>query len=177
MSRAEAAQAEGKTRDARRAVQRALRIDPRAVRAWILLGSLEAERGRSKAALAAWCRVPMIERKHGALVYPRIESAYAALDRSREFESYLHGLLAERGDDGHARLALARSLAARGEIDESLAELRRVLEREPDHLAARAVLGEQEAPEHRDPEATKELAELLDVLDRRGLLRSRERLA
>ncbi len=173
---AEAAQAEGRTRDARRAVKRALHTDPRSVRAWILQGQIEAERGRSKAALAAWCRVPAIDRKSGALVYPHIESAYAALDRSREFEGYLRGLLAERPDDLHARLALGRALAARGEIEEALAELRRLLDREPDQLAARAVLGRLLLSEHRDPEATKEYAELLDVLERRGLLRTRERI-
>lgn len=173
---AEAAQGEGRTRDARRAVKRALRANPRCVRAWILQGQLEAERGRSKAALAAWQQVPRIDRKSGALVYPRIESAYAALDRSREFEGYLRELLAERGDDLHVRLALSRALAARGEIEEALAELRRVLERDPEQLAARAVLGRLLLAEHRDPEATKEYAELLDVLERCGLLRARERL-
>jgi lipopolysaccharide biosynthesis regulator YciM len=176
VDRAEAAHAEGNMREARRAVKRALRCDERSVRAWILLGQLEAERGRSRAALAAWSRVPTIDRKSGALVYPHIESAYAALDRSRDFDRFLHGLLAERGDDLHARLALGRSLAARGEIEEALAELRRVLERDPEQLAARAVIGRLLLSEHRDPEATKEYAELLDVLERRGLLRTRERL-
>jgi lipopolysaccharide biosynthesis regulator YciM len=176
VDRAHAAHAEGNMREARRATQRALRCDLGCVRAWILLGQLEAERGRSKAALAAWSRVPTTSRKSGALVYPHIESAYAALGRSRDFESYLRGLLTERDDDLHARLALGRALAARGEIEEALAELRRVLERDPEHLEARAVIGRLLLSEHRDPEATKEYAELLDVLERCGLLRARERL-
>jgi lipopolysaccharide assembly protein B len=174
---AETANAEGNAREAHRALKRALRADPRSVRAWLLLGALEAERGRSKAALAAWRRVPAIDRKSGALAYPRIESAYAALDRSREFEVYLRELLSEREDDAYARLALTRALAARGEVDEALAELRRLLERDPEHLGARAALGRLLLSEHRDPEATKEYGELLDVLERRGLLRARERLA
>jgi len=176
VDRAEAEHAEGNMREARRATRRALKCDERSVRAWILLGQLEAERGRSKAALAAWSRVPAVDRKSGALVYPHIESAYAALDRSRDFEGFLRSLLAERGDDLHARLALARALAARGEIEEALAELRRVLDRDPEHLAARAAVGRLLLSEHRDPEATKEYAELLDVLERCGLLRARERL-
>ena len=174
---AETANAEGDTREARRAIKRALRADPRSVRAWLLLGALEAERGRSTAALVAWKRVPAIDRKSGVLAYPRIESAYAALDRSREFEDYLRELLGEREDDAHARLALSRSLAARGEVDEAVAELRRLLERDPEHLGARAALGRLLLSEHRDPEATKEYGELLDVLERRGLLRSREKLS
>src|SRR5262249_46054423 len=101
---------------------------------------------------------------------------YAALDRSREFETYLRELLAERGDDVHVRLALSRALAARGEIDEAIAELRRVLERDPEHLAARAALGRLLLSEHRDPAATKAYGELLEGLGRCGLRRSRERL-
>ena len=173
---AEAAQAEGRSGEARRAAKRALRANPGSVRGWLVQGALEAERGRSKAALAAWCRVPAIDRRSGALAYPRIESAYAALDRSREFESYLRGLLTEREDDPHARLALGRALAARGEVEEALAELRRLLERDPENLEARAAIGRLLLSERRDPEATKEYAELLDVLERRGLLRTREQL-
>jgi len=174
---AEAAQAEGRDDEARRAVKRALRANPRSVRGWLVLGSLEAERGSSKAALAAWSRIPSLDRRSGVLVYPRIEAAYAALGRAGEFEDYLRRLLAERDDDAHARLALARTLGARGDVEEALAELRRLLEREPDHLEARAVLGRLLLSEHRDADTTKEYAELLDVLDRRGLLRTRERLS
>jgi len=174
---AEAAQAEGRAEEGRRAVKRALRANPRSVRGWLVLGSLESERGASKAALAAWSRIPSLDRRSGALVYPRIEAAYAALGRAGEFEGYLRGLLAERDDDVHARLALARTLGARGDVEEALAELRRLFEREPDHLEARAVLGRLLISEHRDADTTKEYAELLDVLERRGLLRTRERLS
>lgn len=177
VDKGEAALAEGRTDEARRSLKRALRRNPRSVRAWIALGGLEAERGRSKAALAAWKKVPEIDRRSGALVYPRIGSAYAALDRAREHEAYLRRLLAERGDDVHARLALARALASRGETGEAVAELRRILEREPDNLEARGALGRLLLAEHRDAEATKEYVELLDVLERRGLLRRPEPLS
>ena len=173
---AEAAQAEGRLDDARRALKRALRRNPRSVRAWLALGGLEAERGRPKAARAAWEKVPALDRRSGALVYPRIEAACAAEGRPRAFEAYLRSLLAEREDDPQARLALARALAARGEIEEALAELRRLLEREPENLEARAVVGRLLLSERRDAETAKEYAELLDVLERRGLLRVRERL-
>jgi lipopolysaccharide biosynthesis regulator YciM len=172
-----AAQAEGRHADARRAVKRALKRDPSHVGAWIALGELEAERGKVKAALAAWSRVPALDRSRGELVYPRIEASYAALERSRDFEAWLEELLRERPDDPHARFALARAHAARGEVEEALGGMRRLLAQDPDDLAVRGALGRMLLAEQREPDALKEYAELLDVLEREGLLRRREKLS
>jgi lipopolysaccharide biosynthesis regulator YciM len=166
---AETALAEGRSDDARRAVKQALRKDKQNVRAWIVLGNLEAERDRAKAALAAWARVPAIDRRSGPRVYPQLEATYAALGRPREFEGFLRELLEERPDDSGARLALVRTLAARGDADDAVAELRRILGREPDDVEARSTLGRLLLSEHRDADATKEYGELLQVLERRGL--------
>ena len=174
---AEAARAEGRSDEARKIVKRALRLDPKSVRAWCVLGELEAERGRAKAALAAWLRVPELDRRAGPLVYPQLEATYAALSRTREFETCLRGLLASRPDDRGARLALARSLAARGDADPALAELGQLLERDPEDLEARATLGRILLAERRDAEAAKAHAELIAALERQGLLRARESLA
>ena len=166
---AESARAEGRSDEARRAVKQALRKDKQNVRAWIVLGDLEAERDRGKAALTAWGRVPAIDRGSGPQVYPQLEATYAALGRPREFEGFLRELLEERPEDSGARLALACTLAARGDTDDAVAELRRILESEPDDVEARSTLGRLLLSEHRDPDATKEYGELLDVLERRGL--------
>jgi len=166
---AETARAEGRSDEARRTVKQALRKDRQNVRAWIVLGDLEAERDRGKAALAAWGRVPAIDRGSGPQVYPQLEATYAALGRPREFEGFLRELLEERPEDSGARLALACTLAARGDTDDAVAELRRILESEPDDVEARSRLGRLLLSEHRDPDATKEYGELLDVLERRGL--------
>jgi len=174
---ADAARAEGRSNEARKAVKRALRQNERCVRAWIVLGELEAERGRAKAALAAWRRVPELDRRAGPLVYPQLEATYAALGRTREFEACLRGLLETRADDRGARLALARSLAARGDAEPALAELARVLLSDPEDLEARATLGRILLAERRDAEAAKAHAELIGALERQGLLRVRESLA
>ena len=163
---AEAAHAEGRSDDARKALKRALRRDASAVRAWIALGEIEAERGRTKAALSAWSKVPTLDRKAGAQVYPRLEASYAAADRARDFEGYLEKLIDERPDDVEARLALARARAARGASEEAIAELRGALERDPDHIETRTTLGRILLAENRDSEAPKAYAELLDVLER-----------
>jgi lipopolysaccharide biosynthesis regulator YciM len=173
---AEAARAEGRNGDARKAVKRALRNDRHLVRAWITLGELEAERGRSKAALAAWVRVAEIDRRSGPLIYPQLEATYAALGRPRDFEKLLRGLLEGDPDDAGARLAMARTLAARGEIDAAVVQVRRVLERDADDLGALEVLGRLLLAERRDSAACQVLGELLDALGRNDLLRARERL-
>lgn len=173
---AEACQAEGDSVEARRAVKRALRKDPECVRGWVVLGDLEAERGKHKAALSAWSRVPEIDRRSGPLVFPKLEPTYAALNRPRDFEMYLRGLLDGQPHDADARIALAHTLAARGDVDVAIDELRHVEAHDPDNLEARAVLGRLLLAERRDAAAVRAHGELIDVLERRGLLREREKL-
>jgi Flp pilus assembly protein TadD len=121
-------------------------------------------------------RVPEIDCRSGPLVYSQLEATYAALGRSRDFEKLLQGLLEKHPDDAGARLTLARTLAARGEIDGAVAELRRRLEDDADGLEAHDTLGRILLAEGRESEACQVLGELLDALDRRGLLRPREKL-
>jgi lipopolysaccharide biosynthesis regulator YciM len=164
---AETERAEGRPDAARRALKKALRRDPQGVRAWILLGELEAERGRSRKALAAWGRVPDLDRRAGPAVYPRLAATFAALGRPRDHEVFLRGLIDTQPDDVEARLALARALAARGAVDEAVAEARAALERDPDALTVHLALGRLLISEGRNEEAGKAHQELLDVLERR----------
>ena len=157
---------EGHTQAARKALQRALHIDPGSVRAWIALGEVEAELGRAKDALAAWRRVPEVDRRAGSLVYARIAATFAALDRAREHEAWLRELLDADPEDPGARLALARAFAARGAIEEALAEVQGVLDREPSHLEAHAARGRILLGASRDGDVVKAHEALLDVLER-----------
>ncbi len=171
---AETAHAEGRSDEARRALRKALRRRRDTPRAWILLGELEAERGRMQRALAAWMRVPELDRRGGPRVYARIEAGYASLGRTGDYEAYLRALLETRPEDRGARLALARSLAARGETGAAEQELRLLLQADGDDLEARSALLRMRLLEERDPrEAAREL---LDTLERRGLLRVQEAL-
>lgn len=168
VEQAEAAHAEGRTDDARRAVRAALRRDPRRVRAFILLGSLEAELGRPRAALAAWQRVPQLDRRAGPQVYPRLAATFAALGRARDHEGFLAGLLEEQPDDAGARVALARALAARGETGAALAELRAIVERDPDDLEAQHALGTLVLAAGASEEALRCYGDLLRRIERRA---------
>jgi lipopolysaccharide biosynthesis regulator YciM len=174
---AEVAAAEGRSQDARRALKQALRKDRACVGAWCRLGELEAERGKPRAALAAWARVPRLDRSAGRRVYPQLEATYAALDRTRDYEALLRELLAETPEDSVAELALARTLAARGDLEEALGVLRGMLVRDSDDLEVRGMLGRLLLSERRDAEAAKQYAELLDLLERRGLVGPRAEVA
>jgi lipopolysaccharide biosynthesis regulator YciM len=167
---AEAAHAEGDHDRARRTAKRALRRDEKCIEAWRLLGSLEAERGRPKAALAAWAEIPRLDRGSGPLVYRQLEATYAALGRTREFETYIRGILERHPEDIGARRALAALLGARGEIDAAVAELSHLLRKDGDDLGARAALGRMLLSENRTADAMREYRALIDALERRGLL-------
>ena len=112
----------------------------------------------------------------GPLVFPKLEPTYAALNRPRDFETYLRGLLDGQPNDADARIALARALAARGEVEDAIGELKHVDAHDPDNLEARAVLGRLLLAERRDEAAVRAHGELIDVLERRGLLKEREKL-
>src|SRR5262249_15984270 len=128
---ARAAAAEGRSADARRAVKQALRRDRGCTDAWALLGELEAERGKNRAARAPWPRAPRRGGPRGPRVYPQPEAASAALGRPRDYEGLLRQLLAETPEDRGLRLALARTLAARGDAEEAIAGLRGLLGAHP----------------------------------------------
>jgi lipopolysaccharide biosynthesis regulator YciM len=176
LEQGEALAAEGRSDAARRALGRCLRCDPGLAEAWLRLGELEASRGKHKKALVAWKKALAAERRLAERLYPRLESAWAALGQARSFEAELRAELSLRPDDVEARLALARTLAARGDGERALAELDPVFERNPERLDAHAARARILLGEGRDAEATKALGELLDALEAQGALITREAL-
>ena len=173
---AQAAHASGRTEEARKALRKATKRDPGLAIAWARLGEIEAERGKNKAALAAWKKLVETDRRAAARVYPRLETAYAALGQAREFETLMRELLAERPGDTAARLALVRHLAARGDLEAALHEADEAIGRDPEHLALHGARARALLTAGRESEAVKALDDLLGVLDRQGLLEHRERL-
>ncbi len=166
LEEAEAAHAEGRSDDARRLLRRARRRDRDHAPTLVLLGTVEAERGRNAAALRAWQEAVRADPRCGPIVYPRLEAAFASAGRTREFEAYLRALLAERPDDAAARLALSRALAAWGEVDAAVAELRTVIDAGGPGALPRAALVRVLLDAKREGEALAELAPLLDAVER-----------
>jgi lipopolysaccharide biosynthesis regulator YciM len=163
---AEVERGEGRTHAARKALERAARGDAGCVRAWIALGEVEAELGRSRQALAAWRRVPEIDRRAGPQVYARTAATFAALGRARDQEVWLRELIAADPNDPGARIALARALGARGAWEEALALLDELGEREPDRLDAQVARSRILLAAGKDEPARAAHAALLDLLER-----------
>jgi lipopolysaccharide biosynthesis regulator YciM len=67
--------------DARRAVDQALAVNPKCVRASLILGDIHAKQGDDEDALAAWKRVENQDPVYLALVAERMMDAYQRLDR------------------------------------------------------------------------------------------------
>jgi len=171
VSMAEAARAEGRIDDARKAARTAVRRNDESVRAWIALGEIESERGKGKAALAAWSRVPGIDLAAGSLVYPRIQATAASLGRSGDYAKLLQDVLDANPGDASASLAMARQLAEAGDAEAAIARLEALAATDPDDLAARAALGRVLLAEGRAADCGSVLREILDILDRQHLLR------
>jgi len=165
---AEVAHAEGRSEVARKAVKRALRKNADSCGALLLLGQLESERNRGKAALTAWRKAAQVGGPGAAAVYPRLESAYASLDRGQEYPGFLRELLQQRPDDVTLGLVLAQALATRGDVEPAVTELRRLLDGDSRSIQARVALGRLLLSEHRHTDAVKEYSELLEVLERGG---------
>ncbi len=114
---------------------------------------------RWKAALA------LCEGDERRAVYQRLATAFAALDRSAEFDLLLdEGLRADPGDRA-ARLARAERKLASGDSEAAIAELRTLLEADSSDLRARVALGRILLEGGREPDALKAYGELLAVID------------
>ena len=156
--------AQGQSEAARKAVRRAIKRDPSASAPRLLLGDLEAERCRDKAALAAWCEAVDLDLDNPDALWQRISATYTGLDRGDEFEEFARARLARAPDNRAAARALARRLAARGDVDAALHELRRLLDADPGDDSSRAQLGRLLLAEKRETDALKAYEEWIEVV-------------
>lgn len=155
----------GKAGEARKAIRRALRRRPEDVEALILLGDIEAERGKNDRACKVWRQVADGKPGDAERVYGKLAGVYGALGRTRDYESVLRGRLDADPDDLGARLALARHLVASGEQEGAVTELRRALDRDGKSVRVHVALGRLLLTIGREVDAVKGYEELLATLD------------
>lgn len=160
--------AEEKLREARKAARRALRLDPDDAAAQLLSGRVEQARGKSRAALAAFSKIPALDPALFARASAEIADAFAKEQDEEAYESLLREQLAAQ-QAPVLRSALIDSLLRRGATDEAGQEVARWLGEDPaspSAVIARAKLvlsAEQEAP----TEVGQALGDLLRALESR----------
>lgn len=165
LSQAQSRIEEGDHSAARSSLKRCLRAHKQSGAAWAMLGEIEVERGKNAKALDAWRRGALADASMAKVLYPKIAAGFAALGKSQDFEKFLKGVLETRPDDHAARIALARSLAHRGETKIAIEELARAIELAPEHAGLRVELGRQLLAAGQEAEALKAYASLLDALE------------
>lgn len=154
---------------ARASLKRCLRRDKTVGVAWSLLGEIDVERGKDARALDAWRRGVLADPTMGQELYPKLSAGYAAKGKPRDFEKLIRGILEDRPTDTAARIALARLIASRGDLNEAVEELFRAVEISPADAELRVELGRLLLSNGQESEALKAYSGLLDVMERGDL--------
>jgi lipopolysaccharide biosynthesis regulator YciM len=149
-----------------KSIKRCLKRDKSCGLAWLCLGELAAERGKTSKALDAWKRGALADSQVAVILYPKLAATFAARGKPAEFDDFLIKLLKERPQDHAARIALARARASRGESTLAIEDLARAIELAPDDLGLRGALGRQLMATGQEAEALKAYSELLDLVER-----------
>ena len=113
----------------------AIDLDARAVPAYLHLGDVQLQLGRTAEAMATWERAVAVARDRAYLAFDRLESAYAALGHPGRFPALCRQLIAAAPKDWRSRVALAQHLTEHGQATEALGLLFEALSHHPHGLA------------------------------------------
>jgi len=149
---------------AEKSYKKALSIFDRCVDAYLHLGDLYFSQQEHKKALSRWRRVVDVAPQFTFLAYQRLERAYSRMKNLKGVEDFLLES-ARRNSDGFTRLALAKHLYNKGEIDSALDQLNQAVTLVPSFLDARKLMGEILLKEGRNEEALRAYRDFLLKLD------------
>jgi lipopolysaccharide assembly protein B len=113
----------------------AIDLDARAVPAYLHLGDVQRQLGRTADAAATWERAVAVAPDRAYLTFDRLESAYVALDNPGRFPALCRQLIAAAPKDWRSRVALAQHLTQQGQATEALGLLFEALSHHPHGLA------------------------------------------
>lgn len=149
---------------AEKSYRKALSIFDGCVDAYLHLGDLYFSQQEYTKALSRWKRVVDVASQFTFLVYERMERAYSRTKNLKGVEEFLLES-ARKNSDAYTRLALARYLYNKGEIEPALDQLNQALILVPSFLDARRFMGELLLKEGRREEALRAYGDLLQRLD------------
>jgi lipopolysaccharide biosynthesis regulator YciM len=155
---------EGRIDEARRTARRAIKRDASAACPFLLLGELELERGRSKAALTAFKQAARLSNEDADALWLRVETLYSASKHRDDFEAFVREHLASAPGHRAATRALARCVAACGDVDGALLSLRGLLDADPRDDRSRAAFGRLLLADGRSTDALKAYEDWIEVV-------------
>jgi lipopolysaccharide biosynthesis regulator YciM len=134
--------AAGRTREARKLLDEALKMPLDGPVARVFLGDLLVQEGEVDRACEQWMQYLREYSDRSDLVFARLERAYFEMGRFGDLVSVYESLAAGRSANPHAAVALADMHRRRGRLDEAVRQLETVLEHTPDHqLGRRQLIG------------------------------------
>ncbi len=162
----------GDADQARKTLRRALSADPGCARANMLLGDLEREQGRHKAAVKAY---EAIGQQDPALLPEALDglaAAYAGVGRTGRMESFLREMVT-RQPDGRLMVRLANEVRQRQGTEAAIRELTLMLRRQPSLGGIRRLVAMTQSVG--EPIGPREVQILLDLFEKLEAGRSRYR--
>ncbi len=154
--------ARGHTDDARKILRRALATDPQCARANMLLGDLERELGRDKAAVKAYESVARQDPPLVPEVLDGLEAAYKRLGRPGQMETFLRELVTDY-PSGRLLVRLAEVIRERRGTQAAIRELTLMLRRQPSLDGIRHLVQLTRTVE--EPIGPREMQILLDLFE------------
>jgi lipopolysaccharide biosynthesis regulator YciM len=111
---------EGRTREARKALQRALRHDPECAPALVAMGLLEEQADDVVDAIRLWREAARLSPDMAPVALRNLERVLYHRGTFNEIETVYRELLEARPEDEHAALALASFYRKQGRVDDAL---------------------------------------------------------
>jgi len=134
------------------------------VDAYLHLGDLHFAKEDYQSAISAWKNVAEVSPQFTFLAYGRLEGAYSKMKDIESVEALLTEC-AKSNSDAFSRLALARYLYRKKDIEGALKEITDVLQLAPFFWEARRLRGEILLREGREEEALSEYSEIIEYME------------
>jgi lipopolysaccharide biosynthesis regulator YciM len=137
---AESSNERGDTREAKKQLQKALKLDPSCPSALLTLGDIEEKEGRFDEAIRLWKQSAVASHALSSTALHRLEKILFQRGKFGEIEQIYRDILAERNEDESAILSLASFYRKQGREEEALALLEEYLASHPESLGGSLLL-------------------------------------
>jgi len=137
---AESAVEKGDVREARKLLQRALKLDPACPAALLALGDIEEKEGRYDEAIRLWKQAAVVSRELSSIALHRLEKTLFQRGKFGEIEQIYRDVLSERNEDESAVLSLASFYRKQGREEDALVLLEEYHASHPQSLGGSLLL-------------------------------------